>query len=193
MILYYKRSQVGLSSIIDMATSDSQYIPTIYEVFDKSTETNSNKLVIIQPFNWMILNINNTLYVIDQIGAGVCGVGTTTAYQVSEDNLFQICLSSDINALVSSYKTSGKFYKIAYELNETTFTVISAINELSKTILQFDPKPIVKSKIKMEPIILRHNFTHVKSKSISQKIQNIANKIINKYDANKYRHKNDKI
>lgn len=193
ILLYYKWDAVGISKIINVATKDSQYIPTVYDIYDKSTLDMSNKLIFIRPFNWLLLNIENALYIIDQVGTGLCAVGTTTAYHVTKEYIYQICLSFDINSMINVYTSSGTHYRIPYEIDGTVFTAISAINELSKFCLQFDSTPKSISNIKITPQEFNFQFSKsVKSKSISpNKLKTLEN-IVKTHNSKKYQEELDR-
>lgn len=189
IVLYIKRDSIGISKIIDVATKDSQYIPTVYEIYDKSTIDSSNKLIFIQPFNWLILNIENNVYIIDQIGTGLCAVGTTTAYHILKDQISQICLSFDINSMINIYTSTGKKYIVPYEIEGTIFTAISAINELSKFCLQFDPLATYNdSKMKITPMEFKLRFTRqVKPKTFTTKQKKNIAKAVEMHNDNMYK------
>lgn len=146
-----------------------------------STETTSNRLIVIAPFNWMLLNLNDTLYVIDQVGTGLCPVDNTTAYQITEPQIYQICLSFNLNAMLNVYTTTGKHYLVPYEINDTVFTVLSAINELSKTYLQFNPNPKTPDAIKIEKREFEFKYKHVPNKTLNKKRETKIATAVNNY------------
>lgn len=128
------QKKIGVKRLVRDAIGDSDYVPTIMQIYDRSTEEKCNRLIIVRPFNWHLWAINNNLYILNpQITKAICPNMSTPAIQVINDTTFQeICLKLNFTAIIDHYTNSETIepYTFEYTIKDNTFTVLTAINWL---------------------------------------------------------------
>lgn len=124
----------------------SEFNPTEFRIYDRSTENVCDRLIIVHPFDWYIWAVRGELYIVNPEGGVKCSPNTTPAIKVYQDKFIETCITLNFNALVKSY-TSKKPYIHKYEINSKTFTVLSALNILFDGFIKFDHEPETSKKI----------------------------------------------
>lgn len=126
--------KIGVKRLVYDAIDKSEYNPTFMQIYDRSTEEECNRLIIVRPFNWYLWAINDNLYILNpQITKAICPNMSTPAIQVVNENTFQeICLKLSLTAILDHYTNSETIepYTFEYTIENNTFTVLTAINWL---------------------------------------------------------------
>lgn len=130
---------IGVRSLIDKATTTSEFKVSSYIIYDNSTEDYCNRLIVVEPFKWYILNHGTSLRVLALERHIRCGSGTIPAVNISPDSRFtSVCIPGSMLDILNEYRKYQR-YEVPYTLPEpnpdnkrTTFTIFSAIRDLSE-------------------------------------------------------------
>lgn len=128
--IYLKR-KTSLDSVINKSIKESDLIPTYIEVYDNSTPERADRLFIIMPFQFILLNHNRNLYVLDPYSPIKCSPNQATGVKMMKDRYQATCLTSTLNSIMKVYKRYPKqiiYYDIP--IDTKTFTIFSTINIL---------------------------------------------------------------
>lgn len=132
--------------MIDEASQLTQYSPTFYEIYDKSTKDICNRLIVVQPFGWTILARFGKVFVINETPFH-CQGGSTPAVEIEDatkrvyvttddEQYFQsVCLSVELQTLYTHYKSVGLPVYVPFHISQIQqeagrFTVFDALNDL---------------------------------------------------------------
>lgn len=132
----FKYDKFSIRNIINKAVNSSEYKPTIFEIYDRSTEQICDRLVIIKPFDWYLWNVNDELYVLNPENGMFCGPGSTPAVKILKSECIKFCLQLDFDSIIRSYKQVTK-HEIEYNIDKPIFTIFTALNILCKKYLKF--------------------------------------------------------
>lgn len=136
--MYTFNETIGVRKIINNAVTDSQYLPTIMQIYDRSTSTICDRLIIIKPFNWYLWAINNNLYILNPEAGRLCPQGYVSAIQVFSDRFIEICINMPLTGILQHYQLNQTPITVEYTINKNTFTILSAINLLTKKYITFE-------------------------------------------------------
>ncbi|ATY70221.1 19 kDa protein [Tomelloso virus] len=136
--MYVFKNKASVNAIIDEAAQQSAFTPTIFKIYDKSTSTVCNRLIVVSPFDWYIWACRGELYIINPEGGIKCAANTTPAIQVLADQFLETCLKLNVNSILDSYVNGQVPYIAHYSIETTTFTILSALNLLMKEYITFD-------------------------------------------------------
>lgn len=144
MYIFNKRGNI--EAIINEAVTKAEYTPTVFKIYDKSTTKICNRLIIIAPFDWYVWACRGELYILNPESGIRCSPSSTPAVRVFADHFVETCLQLDFNSIIDVYTRGQIPTMIPYEITETTFTILSALNILMKKWITFDKEtdPIVK-------------------------------------------------
>lgn len=115
---------------VKRAVDQSPYHPTVFQIYDRSTEQKCNRLIVVEPFGWHIWAANDELYILNPERAIQCGPANTPAVQVFPDRFVETCLSVSLESIVRVYVGHLVPVEVPYTIDEPTFTVLSALNIL---------------------------------------------------------------
>lgn len=138
-LLFFMRPVRKVESIYSESERRTRFEPTYYLIYDRSTETNCNRLIRVMPFNWVIWAINSDVYIIETTGASICPSGTTPAIQVLEDkySMSTTCLTVLFQSILNLYP--GQPHKVFYDIEKSAvphkFTILDALNDLFERYL----------------------------------------------------------
>lgn len=125
------RNRINLGRYVAESAKRSAFSPTEFRIYDKSTRDRCDRLIIVQPFDWQIWAIGGQLYILNPEGSILCGVGSTPAVKVLRDQFIEVCLKIEYDSLLRGYTEGVMPNKVVpYEIEGTTFTVLSALNLL---------------------------------------------------------------
>lgn len=125
------RNRINLGRYVAESAKRSAFSPTEFLIYDKSTRDQCDRLIIVQPFDWQIWAIGGQLYILNPEGSIVCSVGSTPAVKVLRDQFIEVCLKIEYDSLLRGYTEGVMPSKVVpYEIEGTTFTVLSALNLL---------------------------------------------------------------
>lgn len=137
--LYLKVKELNVDNIINYATRKSEFSPTVFEIFDRSSNEVCDRLIIVKPFDWVLWAVDKNLYLLNPEGGVHCSIGSTPAVRIYADLFVETCLKLAYTSILSAYKRSGIRKLVPYEINSSTFTILSAINILVKDWITFSP------------------------------------------------------
>lgn len=136
MYIYTKRSNI--KTIVNDAVNRSQFHPTVFKIYDKSTADICNRLIIIEPFNWYVWAIRGELYILNPESGIRCTANSMPAVRVYSAQFVETCLKINMNAIYLSYVNGKLPVIVPYEIETQTFTILSALNILVKDLITFD-------------------------------------------------------
>lgn len=127
-----------IRAVVDDAVTRAAYQPTVFRIYDKSTENVCNRLIVVSPFDWYIWACREELYILNPEGGIRCAANTTPAIRVYADQFVESCLKINYNTILEEYtkKTHPKI--VPYDIEGTTFTILSAINILAEKWITFN-------------------------------------------------------
>lgn len=167
--MYIFKRNSNVDNVINQSVEKSQYHPTVFKIYDKSTANKCNRVIIVEPFGWYLWAIRGELYILNPESGIRCAHGSTSAIQVFATQFVETCLALDMNSIYLGY-INGKTPKIVpYEINDTTFTILSAINILVKEYISFN----LETSTAVSTINMYHDFTN--NASISNDQNSMAN------------------
>lgn len=130
--------KVNFSKFVNETVEKTSFKPTIFKIYDLSTKQACNRLIIVEPFTWYIWAIHGRLFILNPENGLKCFVGSMPAVQVFATQFVETCLKLDMNAMFLKYINGKIPIIVPYEITDTTFTVISALNILVKNYIYFD-------------------------------------------------------
>lgn len=118
-----------VTEIVNSSSKETNFSPTFLEIYDKSTEDECNRLIVVYPFRWAILCYKNKTYVVDLDSPFSCPSGLHPGLKLHQSNNVQvICLS------ISAEDAKQRFSDVPptiidYDLEGVEkFTILDAIN-----------------------------------------------------------------
>nr|AHW98269.1 PIF-4 [Nilaparvata lugens endogenous nudivirus] len=131
-----KRTKIN--TILDKASIESEFNATIFQIYDRSTPKQCDRLIRIRPFDWYVWAVCGELYILNPEGVTQCGPGSTPAIQVFAEQFAEKCLSLNYDSILNPYiRLPAKH--IDYSIGDTkTFTILSALNILVKKWITFN-------------------------------------------------------
>lgn len=136
--MYIFKQKASVDKIINEAARRAEYSPTIFKIYDKSTDDVCNRLIVVAPFDWYIWVCRGELYILNPEGGIKCAANTTPAIQVLSDQFLETCLKLNLNSILDTYVNGHAPYIEPYEITTKTFTILSALNILMKKFITFD-------------------------------------------------------
>lgn len=145
MIIVLNRPQV-FASTIEECSKMTNFSPTYFEIYDKSTAEKCNRLIYVRPFEWMILaNVGKVMVINDTTFE--CPLSNTPAVVVPsvahDDNYnFQnVCMTGDLSNIVLSYRSVAPIF-VPFSIEDgqepDKFTMLDALNLLFKEYITID-------------------------------------------------------
>lgn len=132
-----KNKEVNIGGIVDRAAQEAAFNSTVFVIRDKSSETVCNRLITVRPFDWTFWACRGELYILNPEGGIRCSAGRTPAVRVYADRFVETCLTLSYDAIIGAY-SKAKVKYVPYEIEGTTFTVLTALNALAKEWITFD-------------------------------------------------------
>lgn len=121
--------------ITNSKPTKSIYIDIYSETNDISTGRD-NRLVIIQPFNWFILNSRGNIYVHSTLSENNCNNGKDTFLKLNNplsghslQNINKVCLPVTISSLITYFANKIKT-RLYMDTKQNTISVVDIINYL---------------------------------------------------------------
>lgn len=137
--LYIMVDEKHFKNFLTYAAKEGAFNPTVFRIFDKSYKGHSNKLIVVEPFKWVIWNINRKLYVLNGEQGFKCSNDSGPAVRImSRDKYINVCLKLNIDSIVHMYMTECIERVVPYVLEKNKFTIFSALNILCKTEIDFE-------------------------------------------------------
>lgn len=128
---------LNINKSIDEAVEKSQFKPTTFEIYDRSTKDICDRLIIVKPFDWYLWAINNNLYILNPEAGVACTAGSVSAIQVTKTQFIETCLALNFDSILQHYQHGKKPFILDYTIEGETFTILSAINVLARNYVTF--------------------------------------------------------
>lgn len=135
--IYLRRNVFSLRSVLHEATLNSEFNPTVFEIYDRSSALICDRLIVVKPFDWLIWAFRGELIVFVPESSQNCSVGQSAAIHIHKTSFHESCLSLDYDALLQSYMKEEK-HSIPYSIESKQFTIFSAINILLDGYITFN-------------------------------------------------------
>lgn len=137
--MYAFKRGTGVDQAISAAVTEAEYIPNLFKIYDKSTVGVCDRLIVIEPFFWYVWAYRGDLYILNPEGGFTCSTGYTPAIRVLPQQFIETCVSLDFHSILDMYITAGQIpIVVPYEIEDTTFTILSALNILMKKWVTFN-------------------------------------------------------
>ncbi|UHB41829.1 PIF-4/ODV-E28 [Macrobrachium rosenbergii nudivirus] len=182
---------------VEQASENTQYKPTSFVIYDKSTADVCDRLVIVEPFQWHILATNGEVFLLNESNT-TCPINYTpvllTPHNKDDDITKQVfsdvCINRVFNEMVNAYTDNIIPKKIFFEIEDLQakkdkFTILDCLNFLFKNYITMDKQEttginnIYKGQIPIHSIILNDRIavdTNVTSDVIlNRKLQKVYN------------------
>lgn len=137
------RNKIGVNKVLDEIVHKSNYESTVFKIYDKSTADICDRLIIVSPFDWYIWATQHNLYILNPEGGASCPPNNTPAIQVTRDNFTATCLRISFETILKDY-TADVPKIVPYEIKDTVFTILSALNLLVSDWITFDTTNVSK-------------------------------------------------
>ncbi|UDM55414.1 Pif-4 [Phenacoccus solenopsis nudivirus] len=130
-----------LRDIVKRAFDESDLKQTEYWIYDKTVDADCDRLIIVKPFDWYLLNVNRQLFVLEPERPINCTPSQMSALRILRSSFIECCLGVNLETLLASYVQPNivPFVRVPYTIKADRFTVLTAINELCKKYIDFEP------------------------------------------------------
>nr|AKH40401.1 putative 19kda protein [Kallithea virus] len=135
--MYTFKRKSNVDQIINIAAERSTFRPNVFKIYDKSTKTHCNRVIMVEPFGWYLWAIRDELFILNSESGARCPVGSMSAIQVFGTQFVETCLALDMNSIYLGYINGRNPVVVPYEIEGTTFTILSAINILVRNYIYF--------------------------------------------------------
>lgn len=130
-------------SAIQQAALNSEFKQCEFVVYDKSSKTVCDRLIIIEPFNWVLWNTRKNLFVLNPERDIQCSGHNNGAIRMLREEFYETCLDVSYDYIVKNYMTVGSndvnVHRVPYTINDRVFKITDAINRLMDLdLLSFD-------------------------------------------------------
>lgn len=158
------KNTTSVSTVVNSSSKSTRFTPTYFEIYDKSTESECSRLIVIYPFRWYILSNQNRVYVLDSESGYDCPTNMTPGVRITKSNNLEVtCLSMNKDTAIK-YFEDVEPVRVDYDLlGKEKFTVTDALNMLFEKYLTLsDENETVTSKMPGPLKYLRTNIERVK-------------------------------
>lgn len=143
MLVYvcFKNKEVNIGSVVDHAAQEAAYASAVFEIYDKSSATVCNRLIVVRPFDWIVWACRGSIYILNpEVSSQRSVADHTAAVRVYADRFVETSLALSYDSIVNAYsrKNGAKIKHVPYEIRGSKFTVLSALNALAKKWITFD-------------------------------------------------------
>lgn len=135
-ILYFNRTSF-IEKTINRVSQETQFSPTYFEIYDKSTPESCDRLIIVYPFQWYILASNDNVYIVgDTNYTEGCSANSIDAIRITtEKDFIYCCLNFTLIEMLNLYQNNITPVRINYNMEElqskkNAFTILDALNFL---------------------------------------------------------------
>lgn len=148
LITWFNRKHNVIWNALKNASSESRYNPTVFIIYDDSTDTNCNRLINVQPFDWWVWACNDELYVLNPEGGLLCPNNTSPAVRILDNQYLEICMNVSFDSIINVYKKfKPTIVNYTIPTDSKTFTILSVLNILVKEYVTFDARIADKKKL----------------------------------------------
>lgn len=154
MLIYFisyrlkQHKQNTISDAVNKASEETQFNPFVMEIYDKSDDSNCDRLIKIKPFDWVVFAKSGNVYVFDDTIYS-CSPGNAPVVKIPKQKdtstgnyvFNMVCVNTTLSELFLSYQSANK-YMINYNPKElwsieNKFTILDALNFLFKRYITF--------------------------------------------------------
>lgn len=139
-----------ISNLVQTASNSTQFHTSYFLVYDRSTTDTCDRLILIEPFSWIVLAKNKKVYVVSDMSFD-CPIGSFSATKIHKnDKMFEyVCMNGSVVNLIERYKNqNNQIFKIPFDIEKlqvttTRFTILDALNYLFKTYITIEEDTLV--------------------------------------------------
>lgn len=166
--------------------------PTYYDIYDRSTETECDRLIIVKPFDWYIWAKNGLVYLLNATNEN-CPITYTPSTLVPAStnlddasyNFKSVCLYIVFNDVIESYKNNNIGIKVNFQIEEiqaqrNKFTILDALNDLFKNYITMDKENAanVDGDGQISRSKLLEKYTIKSTTNLNNLVKNVKNNLI---------------
>ena len=134
-VFMYRPTKV-LEHYAKTASGETRFEPMAYEIYDKSSDTNCDRLIIVQPFGWIIWAILGQVYVLNDNNMECPPHSTSVSIvpQTASGEFGATCLFYNAIDIVQLYANTP-MTRVPFTVEGNRFTILDALNNLFKFAL----------------------------------------------------------
>lgn len=134
LVYYCKTSNASMliSNVVNKSSEATNFSPTYYDIYDKSTEGNCDRLIHIMPFDWWIWSNRNRVYILNSQSGYDCPTNMSVGIEVkfNSEDLNVSCLNLQ-TAQIFQFYMDMEPVRVFFNLNNiTSFTIADSLNFL---------------------------------------------------------------
>jgi hypothetical protein len=133
LIILFLNKPTKILNVHESAEEATRFATTFFLIYDKSLPDALDRLVVVEPFGWIIWAINNDIYILENTSAIQCQLGSSPAIKVTENifSMVSICINIEPTALLNLYDDPVRVnYDVLDSSSPNRFTVLDALNIL---------------------------------------------------------------
>lgn len=126
----------NLNYFLNEAWTKNKYHTTFFEVYDQTSEDRGVcRMIVIQPFSWVIFCINGDIKLFDQFAVD-CPDGFTPLVNVPDSDAIEMkgeCVATSITTIYDTFANGPhvEYRRIPFDIDTETFTAVDALNKLA--------------------------------------------------------------
>lgn len=124
--------------IFNRAIDESEFKPTVFKIYDKSSVDVCDRLIVIEPFNWVVWACRGNLYVLNPEGGIICGSSSTPAIHITSTKFIETCLKLNYFSIKDGYMNDVEPTIVPYTIENNRFTILTALNILVTKYITFN-------------------------------------------------------
>lgn len=171
---------------IETISRNTQFKTTKLTIYDKSYGSRCNRLIVIEPFYWIVLAVNSEVYILNA-GVEECPPNYANAIVIPKENVNNfnsVCIKNTTSDWIDLYSKNSTVYSEVYEIEQIKrggdvkkFTIIDALNYLFSKYITIGIN--TKVSLHQSPLkILNQSDTHISNKSVDSTYYPNLNHII---------------
>lgn len=140
----FKNKAVNIGGVVDHAAREAAFTSSVFEIYDKSSATVCDRLIVVRPFDWTVWACRGSLYILNPEGGSQRSVaGHTAAVRVYADRFVETSLALSYDAIINAYsrKNGAKIKHVPYEIRGSKFTILTALDALAEKWITLDREP----------------------------------------------------
>lgn len=138
ILVFNRPHAAAIMDVYREAEEETRFDPTYFLVYDKSLADRCDRLVVVEPFGWLIWAINNNVYILENTSGIICPLGSSSAIKVTRDTtqMTSECINITPIALLNLYNSPTRIgYDVTDCKHPNKFTVLDALNILFRSII----------------------------------------------------------
>ncbi|CAD6233867.1 GSCOCT00014109001.2-RA-CDS [Cotesia congregata] len=149
-VISLKYSDASAEKIFEKVSSDFNFQPTFLEIYEQSTRSKCNRLILMRPYEWAFWAVNGQCFVLNALKEFDCPSRTSPTLifdalttKLSDPNI--VCLPVEYDVVKSEYSSYGppiiNYFNIEDVQNHGRFTIYDALNYLLKNYIEINLDP----------------------------------------------------